>query len=71
MCADGGDDEPAAKRRRTERTEGEKLIKEFVVHARKLKKSSLSKEEVKTRMDEMKREISANDNAYVQAVIQS
>ena len=42
-----------------------------MVQARKLKESALSEEEVKARMDEMKREISANDNAYVQAVIQS
>ena len=41
------------------------------MQARKLKESALSEKEVKARLDKMKREISASDNAYVQAVIQS
>ncbi len=66
-----GDDVPAAKRRRSDRVEGERLLQQFVVKAKELKESSLSDLEVKAIMDDMKREISTNDNTYVRAVIQS
>ena len=67
----GGDEEPAAKRRRSERVAGERLIQQFVLKAKELKEGPLPAAEVKATMDDMKREISTSDNAYVKAVIQS
>lgn len=64
-------EEPAAKRRRTEKKEGERLISEFLTRVKELSKTSLSEDKLKARIDEMKKDIIAKDNAYVQAVINS
>ncbi len=67
----GGDEEPAAKRSRSERVEGERLIQQFVLKAQELVEGSLPEAVVRATMEDMKREISTSDNAYVKAVIQS
>ncbi len=65
------DGEPAAKRHRSDRVEGERLIQEFVAKAKELKEQSLPKAKMEAIMNDMKREISASENSYVRAVIQS
>ncbi len=51
--------------------EGERLIQQFVFKDKELVEGSLPEVEVKATMDDMKREISTSDNAYIKAVIQS
>lgn len=69
--SDEGSEEPSAKRHRSESMEGEKLIAEFLTRVKELLKRSLSEDDLKTEIEKMKKDITAHDNAYVQAVINS
>ena len=70
-----GDGEPAAKRRKTEAEEGEKIIADFLSHANELfdrhKKAEISKEQVQQRLEEMKEEVLASGNSYIKTLVAS
>lgn len=71
-----GDGEPAAaKRKKTEAEEGEKLISEFVSRAEQLaegqRRGEVSKEEAQQQLEAMKKEVMASKNLYIQNILAS
>ncbi|XP_042363593.1 DNA mismatch repair protein Msh2 [Plectropomus leopardus] len=63
------EEEPEAKRRRTDKQEGENLIEEFLEKAKSLPAATMSEEEVKATLRKMKRELVAKNNAYVAEIL--
>ena len=71
-----GDGEPAAaKRKKTEAEEGEKIISEFVSRAEQLaerqRRGEISKEEAEQQLEAMKKEVNASKNSYIQKILES
>ncbi|XP_056285189.1 DNA mismatch repair protein Msh2 isoform X1 [Pseudoliparis swirei] len=62
-------EEPEAKRRRTDKQEGENLIQDFLEKAKSLAAATLSDEEVKAALKKMKQELVAKDNAYITDIL--
>ena len=71
----GSDDEPAAKRKKTEAGEGEKIISDFLSQAEELfekhKRGEVSKEEVEQQMEGMKKHVLSSENTYIQNILAS
>lgn len=71
----GSDGEPAAKRKKTEAEEGEKMISEFLSHAEQLfegqRRGELSQEEVQQQLEAMKKGVMASENSYIQNILAS
>uniref|UniRef100_A0A673BEH9 DNA mismatch repair protein n=1 Tax=Sphaeramia orbicularis TaxID=375764 RepID=A0A673BEH9_9TELE len=63
------DDEPEAKRRRTDKQEGEILIQDFVEKAKSLPAATMTDEEVKAELGRMKKELVAKGNAYITEIL--
>ena len=71
-----GDGEPAAaKRKKTEAEEGEKIIAEFVSRAEQLaerqRRGEISKEEAQQQLEAMKKKVKASKNSYIQKILES
>lgn len=71
----GSDDEPAAKRKKTEAEEGERIVSEFLSQAEQLfegqRRGEVSQEEVEQQLQAMKKEVMASENSYIQNILAS
>ncbi|KAJ8314931.1 hypothetical protein KUTeg_007081 [Tegillarca granosa] len=65
----GGEDEPAVKKRKLVKQEGEEIVKDFLSKVKQIKVGSLSEEEVLKQLKKLKEEVRAKDNAYVNDVL--
>ncbi|XP_068439962.1 DNA mismatch repair protein Msh2 [Clinocottus analis] len=63
------EEEPEAKRRRTDKQVGENLIQDFLKKAKSLAAASLSEEEVKAALKKMKQELVAKNNTYITDIL--
>ncbi|XP_076445659.1 DNA mismatch repair protein Msh2-like [Babylonia areolata] len=64
-----GDDEPAVKKRKLAKQEGEEIIRTFLSKAKKLKVSDMLAEELYAEVQKLKAEVDARDNPYVKDVL--
>lgn len=64
-----GDDEPAKKKRKLEKQEGEQIIKDFLSAIKKLPLSSLTPQELKGEVEKLKDEVKAKNNLYIEDVL--
>ncbi|KAI3365117.1 hypothetical protein L3Q82_010238 [Scortum barcoo] len=63
------DEEPEAKRRRTDKQEGEKLIQNFLEKAKSLSAATMSEDEVKAALRKMKQELVGKNNTYITEIL--
>uniref|UniRef100_A0A1A8FMC9 DNA mismatch repair protein n=2 Tax=Nothobranchius korthausae TaxID=1143690 RepID=A0A1A8FMC9_9TELE len=63
------DEEPEAKRRRTDRQVGENLIQEFLQKVKSLPVATMTEEEVKVELKRLKQELVAKNNTYVSELL--
>ncbi|XP_037609907.1 DNA mismatch repair protein Msh2 [Sebastes umbrosus] len=63
------DEEPEAKRRRTDKQVGENLIQDFLEKAKSLPADTMSDEEVKAALRRMKKELVAKNNTYITEIL--
>ena len=67
--------EPAAKRKKTEAEEGERMISEFLSRAEQLfegqRRGEVSEDEVQQQLQDMKIEVMASKNPYIQEILAS
>ncbi|XP_018530855.1 DNA mismatch repair protein Msh2 [Lates calcarifer] len=63
------DEEPEAKRRRTDKQVGENLIQDFLEKAKSLPVATMSEEEVKAELRRMKQELVAKNNTYITEIL--
>ncbi|XP_049419987.1 DNA mismatch repair protein Msh2 [Epinephelus fuscoguttatus] len=63
------EEEPEAKRRRTDKQVGEKLIQDFLEKAKSLPAATMSEEEVKAALRRMKEELVAKNNTYITDIL--
>ncbi|XP_033466389.1 DNA mismatch repair protein Msh2 [Epinephelus lanceolatus] len=63
------EEEPEAKRRRTDKQVGEKLIQDFLEKAKSLPAATMSEEEVKAALRRMKEELVAKNNMYITDIL--
>ncbi|XP_035518182.1 DNA mismatch repair protein Msh2 [Morone saxatilis] len=63
------EEEPEAKRRRTEKQVGENLIQDFLEKAKSLSVDTMSEEEVKKELRRMKQELVAKNNTYITEIL--
>nr|XP_040032675.1 DNA mismatch repair protein Msh2 [Gasterosteus aculeatus aculeatus] len=63
------EEEPEAKRRRTDRQVGENLIQDFLEKAKSLPAATMSEEEVKDALRKMKQELVAKNNTYIKEIL--
>ncbi|XP_058477370.1 DNA mismatch repair protein Msh2 [Solea solea] len=63
------EEEPEAKRRRTDKQVGEDLIQDFLDKAKSLPAASMTEEEVKAELRRMKQELVAKNNTYISDII--
>uniref|UniRef100_A0A8C6MMU1 DNA mismatch repair protein n=1 Tax=Nothobranchius furzeri TaxID=105023 RepID=A0A8C6MMU1_NOTFU len=59
------DEEPEAKRRRTDKQVGENLIQEFLQKVKSLPVATMTEEEVKVELKRLKQELVAKNNTYI------
>ncbi|XP_060580063.1 DNA mismatch repair protein Msh2-like [Ruditapes philippinarum] len=64
-----GEDEPAVKKRKLVKQEGEELITEFLKKAREIPVASLSKEEVAKKIESLKTDLKAKNNSYIEDIL--
>ncbi|BFZ23354.1 hypothetical protein BsWGS_26393 [Bradybaena similaris] len=64
-----GDDEPAVKRRRTAKLEGESIIEEFLAAAKQLPLDSLSPDQLLVQVEQLKARVTQKDNAYIKDLL--
>ncbi|PVD28152.1 hypothetical protein C0Q70_10737 [Pomacea canaliculata] len=64
-----GEDEPAVKKRKIAKQEGEVIIKGFLSRAKELAASNLSAEELMAELQKMKAEVKSKKNPYVEDVL--
>ena len=64
-----GKDEPAAKKRRDEKAEGEKIVNDFIEAVKAIPIDSLSEEEVYAQVQKLKDEVRAKNNFYIQDLL--
>ncbi|XP_070782772.1 DNA mismatch repair protein Msh2 isoform X2 [Enoplosus armatus] len=63
------EEEPEAKRRRTDKQVGENLIQDFLEKAKSLSAAAVSEEEVKAELRRMKQELVARNNTYITEIL--
>ncbi|XP_076615909.1 DNA mismatch repair protein Msh2 [Chaetodon auriga] len=63
------EEEPEAKRRRTDKQEGEHLIQDFLEKAKSLPAATMSDEEVKAELRRMKQELVGKNNRYIREIL--
>ncbi|KAG7507872.1 DNA mismatch repair protein Msh2 [Solea senegalensis] len=63
------EEEPEAKRRRTDKQMGEDLIQDFLDKAKSLPAASMTEEEVKAALRRMKQELENKNNTYISDII--
>lgn len=67
--------EPAGKRKKTEAEEGERMISEFLSRAEQLfegqRRGEVSEDEVQQQLQDMKIEVMASENPYIQEILAS
>ncbi|XP_039991799.1 DNA mismatch repair protein Msh2 [Xiphias gladius] len=63
------EEEPEAKRRRTDKQVGENLIQDFLEKAKSLPVATMTEEEVKAELRRMKRELVAKNNMYITEIL--
>ncbi|XP_038554230.1 DNA mismatch repair protein Msh2 [Micropterus salmoides] len=63
------EEEPEAKRRRTDKQVGENLIKDFLEKAKSLSVATMSEEEVKAELRRMKQELIVKNNTYITEIL--
>ncbi|XP_050392192.1 DNA mismatch repair protein Msh2 [Patella vulgata] len=64
-----GDGEPAIKKRKLAKQEGEELIHDFLQRVKKLPINSMTEEDLKKEVDKLKEEISAKNNPYIKDIL--
>jgi len=64
-----GEGEPAVKKRRMVKQEGEQIIADFLAKVRKLPVDTLSEAELKEKVEVLKAEVTAKDNPYVRDIL--
>uniref|UniRef100_A0A1A8IAW8 DNA mismatch repair protein n=2 Tax=Nothobranchius kuhntae TaxID=321403 RepID=A0A1A8IAW8_NOTKU len=63
------DEEPEAKRRRTDKQVGENLIQEFLQKVKSLPVATMTQEEVKVELKRLKQELVAKNNTYISELL--
>uniref|UniRef100_A0A7N8Y445 DNA mismatch repair protein Msh2 n=1 Tax=Mastacembelus armatus TaxID=205130 RepID=A0A7N8Y445_9TELE len=63
------EEEPEAKRRRTNKQVGETLIQDFLEKVKSLPTATMSEEEVKEELSRMKQELLAKNNTYIAEIL--
>uniref|UniRef100_A0A1A8R4C9 DNA mismatch repair protein n=2 Tax=Nothobranchius rachovii TaxID=451742 RepID=A0A1A8R4C9_9TELE len=63
------DEEPEAKRRRTDKQVGENLIQEFLQKVKSLPVATMTEEEVKVELKRLKQELVAKNNTYISELL--
>ncbi|KAM9336498.1 DNA mismatch repair protein Msh2 [Symphorus nematophorus] len=63
------DEEPEAKRQRTEKQVGENLIHDFLEKVKSLPVATMSEEEVKAELSRMKKELVSKNNTYIAEIL--
>ncbi|KAG8009210.1 DNA mismatch repair protein Msh2 [Nibea albiflora] len=63
------EEEPEAKRRRTDKQVGENLIQDFLEKVKSLPAATMSEEEVKSELRKMKQELVGKNNAYIAEIL--
>ncbi|KAK3589346.1 hypothetical protein CHS0354_009989 [Potamilus streckersoni] len=64
-----GDDEPAVKKRKLVKQEGEQLIEDFLSNVKQIPVSKLSNEEISAELEKLKAHLLAKDNAYIKDIL--
>ncbi|XP_022100678.1 DNA mismatch repair protein Msh2-like [Acanthaster planci] len=64
-----GLDEPAAKKRRLDKQEGEAIIQDFLDKVRQLDTDRLSEEDLHSELQKLKAEVEAKNNAYIKDLL--
>uniref|UniRef100_A0A3Q0R225 DNA mismatch repair protein n=1 Tax=Amphilophus citrinellus TaxID=61819 RepID=A0A3Q0R225_AMPCI len=63
------EEEPEAKRRRTDKQVGENLIQDFLQQVKSLPVATMTEEEVKVELRRMKQELIAKNNTYISEIL--
>lgn len=74
MCFAGGEEsEPAAKKRKSEAQEGEKIMADFLSHSQELfechKRGELSRDQAQEEFEKMKKAVLASGNTYILSIV--
>ncbi|XP_053396445.1 DNA mismatch repair protein Msh2-like [Mercenaria mercenaria] len=64
-----GEDEPAVKKRKLVKQEGEGLITEFLKKAKEIPIATLGEEEVSKRIESLKEELKTKNNSYIEDIL--
>ncbi|XP_033113304.1 DNA mismatch repair protein Msh2-like [Anneissia japonica] len=64
-----GDDEPAAKKRRLAKKDGEEIIKDFLKNVKAIEMEGMSVEEAVAAVDKLKAEVKEKNNAYITDIL--
>ncbi|CAL1538378.1 unnamed protein product [Lymnaea stagnalis] len=64
-----GDDEPAVKRRKLAKKEGEEIIQDFLAKVKQLSCESLSSDELMAEVNKLKKEVDQRNNPYIKDLL--
>ncbi|XP_071956760.1 DNA mismatch repair protein Msh2-like [Antedon mediterranea] len=64
-----GDDEPAAKKRRLTKKDGEEIIKEFLEKVKAISMENMSLEEAVAEVNQLKEEVKKKNNSYITEIL--